>query len=125
MRRWARRLKAVVVRGDSMAPTLRDGDCVIVWRGVVRPGDVVVAVRPQRVETGEEMLVVKRVAWREDGGWWLVSDNPAAPGSADSFHFGAVPDANICGRVVMRYFPFTRFTVRFSMPPGDDDRPIS
>jgi hypothetical protein len=50
------------------------------------------------------MLVVKRLAWREAGGWWLTSDNPGA-GGVDSFRFGAVPPDLIEGRVLLRYWP--------------------
>ena len=50
-------LAAVLVQGPSMAPTLRDGDALLIWRGApVRPGDVVVA----RFRTRPDLLVVKR-----------------------------------------------------------------
>ena len=51
-------LFAVLVRGPSMAPTLRDGDAVLVRRGgrAIRPGDVVVA----RFRARPDLLVVKR-----------------------------------------------------------------
>jgi hypothetical protein len=39
---------------------------------------------------------------REDGGWWLASDNPAA-GAVDSRAFGVVPPALIEGRMLVRY----------------------
>jgi hypothetical protein len=48
------------------------------------------------------MLIVKRAARRERGGWWLTSDNPAA-GAVDSRAFGAVPSALIEGRMLWRY----------------------
>lgn len=53
------------------------------------------------------MLLVKRAAWREAGGWWLDSDNPRA-GAADSARFGLVPPELIVGRVLGRYFPYRR-----------------
>jgi hypothetical protein len=53
------------------------------------------------------MLIVKRAARRQDGGWWLESANPAA-GAVDSARFGAVPDALIEGRVLVRYWPLRR-----------------
>jgi hypothetical protein len=53
------------------------------------------------------MLLVKRVAWAERDGWWLVADNPAA-GGVDSWNFGAVPAALIEGRVLWRYWPLRR-----------------
>ena len=66
----------------------------------VRPGQVVLAWQPQR----PGFLLVKRVAWREEGGWWLASDNPWA-GGIDSVHFGPVPDENIVAVVLGRYWP--------------------
>ena len=77
----------VAVAEESMTPALRPGDWLLAWRtGRVRPGQVVLAWHPQR----PGFLLVKRVAWREDGGWWLASDNPGA-GAVDSARFGPVP----------------------------------
>ena len=64
----------------------------------VRAGQIVVARHPGR----PELLLVKRAAWRERGGWWLASDNPGA-GAVDSQAFGPVPPALIEGRVLLRY----------------------
>ena len=96
----ARRLTREAVAGDSMRPTLRPGDWLVVRRGArVRPGDIVVARRPDRTD----LRVIKRATRREDGGWWLEGDNAAA--SHDSRVFGAVPGALIEGRAVARYWP--------------------
>src|SRR5262249_5643100 len=71
--RWPLLRVAVVER--SMLPGLQPGDWLLARRTTrVRPGQVVLAWHPQR----PGFLLVKRVAWREDGGWWLASDNPAA-----------------------------------------------
>ena len=98
----------VAVAESSMEPALRHGDWLLVWRGVavrarpapvrVRPGQLVVARNPAR----QEMLVIKRAAWREPDGWWLDSDNKT-PAARDSAHFGLVPPALIEGRVLWRY----------------------
>jgi hypothetical protein len=48
------------------------------------------------------MLIVKRAARQERGGWWLTSDNPAA-GAVDSRAFGVVPLTLIEGRMLVRY----------------------
>jgi hypothetical protein len=53
------------------------------------------------------MLIVKRAARREPGGWWLASDNPSA-GAVDSAVFGVVPESLIEGRVLLRYWPVRR-----------------
>ena len=51
------------------------------------------------------LLLVKRVARRADGGWWVLSDNATA-GLDDSRAFGVLPDACVVGRVLFRYYPW-------------------
>ena len=72
---WARpeRLTCVRVAGDSMEPTIGDGDLVAVDSGRTDPleGQLFAA----RIDTG---LVVKRLR-RMAGRWLLTSDNPAHP----------------------------------------------
>ena len=72
---WARpdRLRCARVAGDSMAPTLRDGDLAAIDRGSVEP----ISGRVFAVRT-EEGLAVKRLR-RIDGRWHLTSDNPGHP----------------------------------------------
>jgi nickel-type superoxide dismutase maturation protease len=90
-------LGVAVVSGASMVPTYYAGDRLLVRYGArVRTGDVVLA-RDPRVP---ERILVKRAARRESGGWWLLADNPYAPG--DSRQFGAVPDELVLGRVLLR-----------------------
>jgi len=94
-------LLRVAVAEQSMLPALHPGDWVIAWRTTrIRPGQVVLAWHPER----SGFLLVKRVAWHEDGGWWLASDNPAA-GAVDSARFGPVREELIVGRVLGRYWP--------------------
>ncbi|HEY1698300.1 MAG TPA: nickel-type superoxide dismutase maturation protease [Trebonia sp.] len=98
--RWPLLLAAVAEH--SMVPTLRDGDWLIALRTRrVRPGQVVLAWHPAR----PDLLLVKRAARRADGGWWLESDFPDAPGVRDSRHFGPVPAAAVVGPVLARYWP--------------------
>jgi nickel-type superoxide dismutase maturation protease len=107
------RLRTVAVDGDSMLPALAPGDWLVVLPGArPRPGDVVVARHPERAD----VLIVKRVAHRSGSGWWLESDNQRARGRRDSWDFGAVPDCLVLGRVVARYWPWRRASVR----PGAD-----
>ncbi|MDG4823061.1 S24/S26 family peptidase [Asanoa sp. WMMD1127] len=91
-------LFAALVRGPSMAPTLRDGDAVLVRRGgrPVRPGEVVVATFRSR----PDLLVVKRAVRKADGGWWLQGDNEFV--TDDSRAYGV---ADVRGRVLLRYWP--------------------
>ncbi len=92
-----------MVRGPSMEPALRDGDCLVVRRaGRVRPGDVVVA----RFTDRPALLVVKRaVRPVEGGGWLLASDNADAPGAAGG---AGTVEAVVLGR----YWPLPPARVR-------------
>jgi nickel-type superoxide dismutase maturation protease len=95
----------VVVAGRSMAPTLRPGDFLLVRYGgrPARPGDVVLARRPDRAE----LLVIKRLRQRlSDGRLWLAGDNPSH--SDDSRLFGAVAPEAVLARVLLRYWPPVR-----------------
>ena len=95
------------VADRSMEPVLRPGDWLLLGRPArrgrpprVRPGQLVAAWHPGR----PGLLIVKRAARREPGGWWLESANPdPAAGAVDSRSFGPVPDSLIAGRVLQRY----------------------
>ncbi len=79
-----------------MAPTLRDGDAVVVRLGArVRPGQVVVG----RFD-GVAGLVVKRAVRAVGERWWLESDNEFV--TDDSRRYGP---AVVEGRVLVRYLP--------------------
>jgi nickel-type superoxide dismutase maturation protease len=100
----------VAVAERSMQPALDPGDWLLVRRTIrpgrpprVRQGQLVVARHPGR----PGLLLVKRAARQEPGGWWLASDNPAA-GAVDSRTFGPVPPGLIEGRVLWRYWPLRR-----------------
>lgn len=78
-----------------MAPTLRDGDIVVVRHGArIRPGDVVLA----RFRDLPDRPVLKRAARPVEDGWWLISDNALAGG--DSAVHGV---ADVQARVVLRW----------------------
>ena len=84
-----------------MAPRLPSG-ALVVARSVnratpLRPGDVVVARRP-------ELEIVKRIqAIDAAGAIFLAGDNPAA--STDSRQFGPVTRDQIVAQVQWRYWP--------------------
>lgn len=102
----------VAVDGDSMLPTLRSGDWLVVrWDVVVAVGDLVVVRRPDR----PELLLVKRVARIGADGYLVEGDNPAA--SDDSRLFGALPATDVLGRVVARYWPNPTGSSSFSRRP--------
>lgn len=65
-------LSMIAVRGDSMAPTLEDGDSILVDTDVRNGGEGIQVVRHDGV------LLVKRVR-RSGRSLQLVSDNPAYP----------------------------------------------
>src|SRR5947209_5040430 len=93
------RIGTVLVRGPSMVPTLRDGDCLVVLRGArIRPGDLVVA----RYRSRPDLLVVKRAVQGADGGWLMASDNPFAEGPTGV--------ADVEARVLLRYWPLRRLS---------------
>jgi nickel-type superoxide dismutase maturation protease len=97
-------LLRITVAERSMEPLLKPGDWLLIRRTRrIRPGQIVLARHPAR----PTMLIVKRAARRQAGGWWLESANPAA-GAVDSARFGAVPDELIEGRVLARYWPLRR-----------------
>ncbi|MGH3345000.1 MAG: S24/S26 family peptidase [Carbonactinosporaceae bacterium] len=90
-----------VVAGRSMEPTLRDGDRLLVlWGGRPRPGRLAVVRLPGRP------LSVKRLWRRVPDGWWVERDNPAE--GVDSWLVGEVPDEDIVGMVVCRYWSLRR-----------------
>ena len=68
-----RELFAVRVHGDSMEPTLREGDVVVFWtQGAVEPGRIVA------VHVHWNGVVIKRLQ-RHGDTWYLYSDNPEHP----------------------------------------------
>jgi hypothetical protein len=79
-----RRPRRVLVRGGSMAPTLRDGDVVLARPGApVRPGELALV----RWASRPGQLSVKRLAIDlGDDTWFAVGDAPGA--STDSRQIG-------------------------------------
>jgi nickel-type superoxide dismutase maturation protease len=117
----SRRLDVVEVRGNSMAPTLRPGDRLVVMRldGLPRVGEMILTGDPR--DTSREL--VKRVAAVGRGGVDLRGDNPGA--STDGRTFGPVPAPAIHWRVRFRYWPLARVgragLARVDAPSGPHD----
>ncbi|MDB1087555.1 nickel-type superoxide dismutase maturation protease [Streptomyces sp. ACA25] len=89
-----------VVYNDSMLPTLRPGDRLLVRYGArVRPGSVVLLRHPLQ----QDLLIVKRAVERRPEGWWVRGDNPRI--RHDSREFGAVPDGLVLARALLRLRP--------------------
>ncbi len=90
------------VQGDSMSPTLQDGDRLLAlstrWL-TVKPGRVVAFRR-------KTDLIIKRALSREGDGWYVVGDNPSR--STDSRRFGVVPDKQLRAVVLLKLLPVPR-----------------
>jgi nickel-type superoxide dismutase maturation protease len=98
--------RAYVVEGDSMRPTLLDGDYVHGLRlparlqaRLVQPDAIVVARRPD----SPRVHVIKRVVSQDAVGLTLLGDHPAL--STDSRHFGPVDPSAVEAVVWLRYWP--------------------
>ena len=92
------RRDAFRVEGDSMTPTLNEGDVVLVKNSRrVKIGDVVLAQHPYK----QSVKVLKRIAEVNDQGRYLLTgDNPEE--STDSRTFGSISAAAILGKVIGR-----------------------
>lgn len=99
-----RRFQLMRVHGNSMSPTLRDGDLVLVdhhafYQRPPRVGDIV-AARPPDLQG---KALVKRVAAVSTAGVTLLGDNP--DDSLDSRRLGPLPFDRLVGRVCRRLWP--------------------
>lgn len=104
IRRAARNLDAVAVRGRSMAPALLPGDRLIVVRRRRAPriGDVVVVRDPRQ----PDRELIKRVADVSGERVTLLGDNRAR--STDGRDFGPLAASRVEWAVALRYWPLSR-----------------
>ena len=106
--RPARRLGVAVVRGRSMAPTLHDGDRLLVrYAAAARPGQVAV------VRFDDGVVAVKRLDHLGQDGWWVHRDNPRE--GRDSWSAGPVAEDAVLAVVLFRLWPRPG---RLSATPG-------
>ena len=89
----------VVLQGDSMWPTFRNGDVLFFHpldeNDALVPGDVVLAHHPLKAK----VLVVKRVhRILKSGDVFLVGDQPDPTATEDSHNFGPVRKRSVLGR---------------------------
>lgn len=88
-----------IIKGDSMLPTLKQGDLVFI-NPSAKPkiGDIVLFRHPFK----QSVKAVKRLAQiTADGRYFLVGDN--ALESADSRSFGAIRAKDVLGVAVCRF----------------------
>ena len=112
----AKLVKAVVVRGDSMAPNYNDGDWLLFRllpaksklgsKANALAGKVVLIQRDSHA--GKDFLQVKRVVQVttdstivKKNEFWVEGDNKSA--STDSRSWGAVDSSEVIGKLILRY----------------------
>ena len=93
-----RRRTVFVVEGESMSPTLKSGDKILVNPfASIGVGDIVLAQHPYK----QSSRLVKRVTEISPSGeYFIAGDNPDE--STDSRTFGSVKAGNIIGKVVAK-----------------------
>lgn len=85
--------RVLTTRGDSMEPTIRDGDVLLVDTSIdrIRDNSIYIVVY-------DGFVLVKRVHGRVDGSIMLISDNERYPPENVSAH--DVPNIHVAGRVM-------------------------
>jgi len=89
----------VVVNGDSMWPTLKQGSTAKFERiasNLVAVGQIVLLDHPFR----PNLRIIKRVQSIEDSRLFLVGDNPDPTASEDSHNFGEVEVSSVIAFLV-------------------------
>ena len=91
--------KGFLIEGNSMLPTLKNGDAVLIAPSAkLSVGDIVLARHPFK----RSVKIIKRIGTIDaQGNYFLLGDNPAE--SSDSRTFGTVSVKNILGKAVCRF----------------------
>ena len=87
---------AVVVNGNSMWPTLKDGDTIgvnVLDNQDLQPGDLVVFPDP----LDATRMCIKRLKRIEENGLFVEGDNPDPTASTDSHNYGLIPLESVIG----------------------------
>jgi nickel-type superoxide dismutase maturation protease len=93
----------IIVNGDSMWPTICDGDQVVCEVGYYestkpRVGDVVLCIHPLK----PSVRVIKRISQIHSGARvFLKGDNPDPIATTDSHAFGLVAREQLLGRILI------------------------
>ena len=90
--------RGIRVEGDSMLPTLKNGDGILIDADAkIAVGDIVLSKHPFK----KSVIILKRLAEiDQNGNYFLIGDNPAE--STDSRTFGALSPKHILGKAVCR-----------------------
>ena len=87
---------SVVVNGDSMWPTLNDGETIHVipfQDHQLMEGDIVVFFDPR----DSSRICIKRLRRIEASGFFVEGDNPDPTASTDSHNYGLIPPQSVIG----------------------------
>jgi nickel-type superoxide dismutase maturation protease len=92
------RRRAFLIEGDSMLPTLKNGDAVLINPDAkIAVGDILLTKHPFK----KSVKLVKRLSEiDQNGNYFLVGDNPSE--STDSRTFGALSPKHFLGKAVCR-----------------------
>ena len=88
----------VIVKGDSMWPTLVDGSTVMfekVENSLPEVGQIVLAKHPLNKDT----IIIKRIQSIDNNMAFLAGDNPDPTASEDSHNFGMIDFSNILANI--------------------------
>ena len=86
----------VVIRGDSMWPSYRDGEIIECQKYIgqnILKGDIVVFNHPLK----SKVTCVKRVTSVENDSLFVEGDNPDPTASEDSHNFGPIALSKVLG----------------------------
>jgi len=95
--------KTVELRGDSMAPTFNEGDWLLfigLHANLESLVGKVVLIR-RASGAGSDFLAIKRAIRIDGASVWVEGDNKES--STDSRSWGAIPSAEVIGKLLFRY----------------------